>query len=688
MAKCRSLLQIVLILCTCVSLSYADEGMWTFDNPPTKQLQQKYGFTPTQKWLDNVRLASVRFNDGGSGSFVSPTGLVLTNHHVALGQLQKMSTPEKDYVNNGFSARSQSEELKCPDLEVNVLVSLEDVTARIRAAEKSAKSEQDAVKVRKQEIANIEKQSLDSTGFRSDVVSLYRGGQYWLYRYKRYTDIRLVFAPEQQAAFFGGDPDNFTYPRYDIDFAIFRIYENDKPVRSDHYLHWNEKGAEDGELVFASGHPAGTQRELTLSQLQTMRDANLPNLLAVINKRLEILRRYSALGPEQAREAKKDIFLLENDAKALSGEYAGLKVPQLFARKEEEEREFRDAVKANPALESKYGNLWGTIAAAEAKVRTRAKERYFRRLGSQLPATALQIVQYVSEVKKPEGERLPGYRQAQEASLLRELLSPAPVYLPMEEVMLAGVLELARAELGPNDPYVKAMLGSTSPEQVAKAAMNGTRMADPAFRKSLIDGGEAAVQASTDPLILLVRKADPFNREWIRWQETEIQSVEVPAVSRLSEARFAAYGRSSYPDATFTLRLAYGTVSSYKMNGTIAPPKTTFYGLYDRAASFNYKHPFDVPARLWDKRSDLDLSTPLNFVSTCDITGGNSGSPVINRNAELVGLIFDGNIESLVGTYVYDENTNRAVAVHSAAIMTALRKVYGAAALADELQGH
>src|SRR5438105_3727914 len=362
----------------------ADEGMWTFDNPPIKQLKDKYNFTPTQQWLDHIRLSSVRFNDGGSGSFVSPNGLVLTNHHVASGQLQKVSTREKDYLKTGFWAKSQSEELKSPDLECNVLVSIEDVTSRVRQAEKSAKNEQEAVKVRKQEIANIEKESLDRTGLRSDVVNLYHGGQYWLYRYKKYTDVRIVFAPEQQAAFFGGDPDNFTYPRYDLDFAIFRLYENDKPVKSDHYLRWNAKGAADGELVFVSGHPAGTQRSLSVSQLQTMRDMTLPYTLAVVTNRLETLRRYAALGAEQARQAHEDILIYENSFKAERGELDGLKNPEIFAKKEADEKAFRAAVKASPALESKYGSVWDTIAGAEVKARTRAKETSFHKVGSQL----------------------------------------------------------------------------------------------------------------------------------------------------------------------------------------------------------------------------------------------------------------------------------------------------------------
>src|SRR5258708_5175439 len=460
----NDLMRTLTLLLTCTTLASADEGMWTFDNPPVKQLQQKYNFTPTAAWLDNVRLASVRFNDGGSGSFVSPNGLVLTNHHVASGQLQKMSTASKDYLSTGYYAAKQSDELKAPDLEINVLMSFEDVTARVHGAEKSGSNEQDLVKARKQEMANIEKENLDRTGLRSDIVSLYHGGQYWVYRYKKYTDIRLVFAPERQAAFFGGDPDNFTYPRYDLDFALLRLYEDGKPVTGDHYLRMNTKGAADGEVVFVSGHPGDTERTLTVSQLQTMRDMDLPMILAIINNRLDVFRRYSARGAEQARQAPTLIFTLAHRLKDLTGQYAGLKDQQIFTKKEAEESQFRDAVKANPALASKYGGVWDPLAALEAKARPRAIASY-RRLGAPLTATALQIVQYVSEVKKPEGERLPGYRQAQVASLMQQLLSPAPVYLPMQEALLTGALELGRQKLPPDDPWLKAVLGGATGRQ-------------------------------------------------------------------------------------------------------------------------------------------------------------------------------------------------------------------------------
>jgi len=668
--------------------SLADEGMWTFDNPPLKQLQERYGFTPTREWLDHVRLSSVRFQDGGSGSFVSRHGLALTNHHVALGQLQKVSSPQKDYVQEGFYARTPAEELKCPDLELNVLVSMEDVTQRVQGAVKPGMSDEAALKARKAEIAKIEKESTEKTGLRSDVVPLYQGGEYWLYRYKKYTDIRLVFAPEQQTAFFGGDPDNFTYPRHDLDFALFRVYEHGKAVQSENYLKWNPQGAVDGELVFVSGHPGSTSRLETLAQIETERDYLLPLVLKTYKRRLEVARRYAALGPEQARQATRQIFGVENSLKAFTGRYQGLLDKSLIDKKQKEESDFRALVASKPEWETAYGGAWDAIAQVEFKLREMLKPFRFRSLRwSSLADTALTIVQYVTEVQKPDGERLVGFHDSQLESLRFRLFSPAPVYPQFEQALIEGYLQLALEELGPEDPFVKAVLNGGSPSEIAKEAMAGTKLADPAFRKSLVEGREAAVQASTDPLIVLARKADPFAREMTKGFEDNVESVETQAGEKIGKARFAAYGKSLYPDATFTLRLTFGAVKGYPMNGTQAPPKTTFYGLYDRAFSFDLKPPYHLPRRYLERKARLDLSTPLNFVSTCDIIGGNSGSPVINKQGELVGLIFDGNIESLVGDYLYIEENNRAVAVHSAAILEALRKLYDAGALAEELGG-
>jgi hypothetical protein len=668
---------------------HADEGMWTFDNLPLQQLQQHYGFTPTSAWLDHVRLASVRFNDGGSGSFVSPHGLVLTNHHVALTQLGKVSSAEHDYVKNGFFARTSSEELKCPDLELNALVHMEDVTKRVQSAVPAGVNESAALKARKAEIAKIERESTEKTGLRSDVITLYQGGEYWLYQYKKYTDIRLVFAPEQQIAFFGGDPDNFTYPRYDIDFALFRAYENGQPVDSRDYLKWNPQGATDGELVFVSGNPGSTSRLDTMAQIETQRDYSIPLRLESYERRLRTARDYAALGPEQARQATRQIFGVENSLKAFKGMYQGLRDPSLIAKKQKDEAAFRALIASKPEWQTAYGDAWDAIAGAETRYRAILKPVQLRALGwSPLSLMALDIVQYVAEIKKPDGERLEGFHDSQLESLRFRLLSPAPVYREYEQAMLAGFLRFSFDKLGPDDPFIKAVLGGHAPEAVAKDAMIETGLADASFRKSLMEGGTAAVDASADPLIALARKVDPWRRQMIKALEDRVESVETPAGEKIGAARFAVYGKSSYPDATFTLRLSFGRVKGYPMNGTQAPPKTTFYGLYDRALSFSLKAPYNLPPRYLEGRPKLDLSVPVDFVSTCDIIGGNSGSPVINKNGELVGLIFDGNIEGLVGDYVYNEENNRAVAVHSGAIMEVLRKLYGASSVADELMGN
>jgi len=681
-------LVLILGFLTAARPSTADEGMWTFDSPPLMQLKDKYNFTPTQQWLDHIRLSSVRFNDGGSGSFVSPNGLVITNHHVALGQLQKVSTKEKDYVKDGFYAKTQTDELKCPDLELNVLVSMENVTTRVQGAVKPGMSEKQALTARRAEQAKIEKESLDKTGFRSDVVSLYAGGEYWLYRYKKYTDVRLVFAPEQQVAFFGGDPDNFTFPRYDLDFAVLRVYENGRPVQSKDYLKWNTKGAADGDLVLISGHPGSTQRGLTVAQLENERDLMYPTRINRFKRQLQALRAYAARGPEQARQAADDIFGLENTVKAFNGEFNGMD-KSLFDKKTKEESDLRAKVAANPEWQRDFADAWEAIAGATTKQAQLFKQQQFRSIStaSNLASLARQIVVLVAEIKKPDAERLSGYHDSQLEELKFYLFSPAPIYPEFEEAMLTFSLQDSLDQLGSDDPWVKTVLNGKTPAQVASEVIRGTKLTDPAVRKSLVEGGEAAVNASSDPLIALARKVDPFFREIRKEYEDNVESVMTSAGEKIAKARFAIYGKSVYPDATFTLRLAYGTVQGYPMNGTKAPSKTTFYGLYDRSASFDNKPPFNLVPRFVQQKSKIDLSTPLDFVMTADIIGGNSGSPVINRNGEFVGIIFDGNIESLTGNFVYLEETNRAVAVHSAAIVEALRKIYDAPAVANELEG-
>jgi hypothetical protein len=682
-----SLMLLTALLLAATSLVQAEEGMWTFDNPPLKQLKAKYNFVPTQAWLDHLRLSSVRLNDGGSGSFVSPEGLLLTNHHVARGQLQKESTADHDYLANGFYAATSDQELKSPDLEVDVLVAMQDVTARVQGAAKGVANDAAALKARDAEIAAISKESKDKTGLRSDVVTFYQGGEYWLYQYKAYTDVRLVFAPEQQAAFFGGDPDNFTYPRYDLDMALFRVYDNGKPLHTDNYLKWSAKGSAPGELVFISGHPGSTERDDTVSELLLQRDVIGPAVTDYLQRRIATAQEFAAQGPEQARLVGSTIFGLQNSLKVYLGRKDALADPAILAKKQAEEADFRAKVAANPQWQKAYGDAWDTIASVEEKVKPEFKGQFFRRTDSRLFSIAQNIVEYVVEIKKPDGERLAQFHDAGLEPLKFQLLSPAPIDIPTEKLFMASALKLGEEKLGDKDVYIQAILQGSSVDQTVNAMIDGTKLGDPAFRKSLLDGGEAAVAASTDPMIVAARRVDPIVRETNRRLRDTYGSVVTKEGEKLGKARFLVYGKDVYPDATFTLRLSYGTVDGFPYNGTVAPPFTTFYGLYDRAASFSNKAPFDLTPKERAGLIKLDLSTPLDFVCTGDIIGGNSGSPVVNRDGELVGLVFDGNIESLAGDFVYDGTKNRAVAVHSAGMIEGLRKLYSANALADEIQG-
>jgi hypothetical protein len=665
----------------------ADEGMWTFDNLPTKLLKENYGFTPTPDWTLHLQKASVRFNDGGSGAFVSKSGLVLTNHHVALGQLQKMSTPAKDYVKEGFFARSPSEEIKCPDLEINVLVSMEDVTARVRTAVDFKSADKLQNEQRKSEISRITKESTEKTGLRSDVVELYQGGEYWLYRYKKYTDMRLVMAPEIQAAFYGGDPDNFTYPRYALDFAFFRVYENDRPVSPDHFLSWSADGAADGELVFVTGHPGRTDRLQTIAQLEYERDLGLPLYLDSARKKRKDYYDYSALGDEQSRRSKDRIFGVENAIKAVTGEYEGLLDPALLKSKAEAEKALRASVAASGDADIRAAkDSWEKIAAAQTEFSKRRLQATYRRYdASKVAGIAATIVRYVAEVAKPNDKRWEEYRESNLESLRFRLFSPAPMYPDMEEFLMSRTLADALEQLGPKDEFVKAALGGRKPADVARELVAGAKLFDPAERKKLVEGGEKAVAASKDPLIVWARGLDATYRAQRKWYEDDIESVLIAEGNRIAKARFAVYGKSTYPDATFTLRLSYGKVAGYEAGTTIVAPFTTFYGLYDRALGHGEKPPFDLAPRVKAAREKLNLSTKVNFVTTNDIIGGNSGSPVVNAKGEYVGLIFDGNIPSLVGRYAYDSTRNRAVAVHSSGIVEAMTRIYGMDALAKEL---
>lgn len=668
---------------------FADEGMWTFDNPPRKFWKERYGFDPSAAWLDHVRLASVRV-ENASGSFVSPNGLLLTNQHVASGQLQKLSTGDRNYRRDGFLASNQSEELKCPDLEVSVLASYEDVTQRVQGTVTAGMSDGAAGDARRAQIAAIEKESTEKTGLRSEVVKIYNGGEYWLYRFKKYTDVRLVFAPEEQAAFFGGDYDNFTYPRYCLDISFLRVYENGQPLKSQNYLKWSTSGPADGEFVLAIGIPGSTNRLLTVAQLKYQRDVGNPLQMQVWTARRQALVRFGATGPEANRRALATVRSLANSIKRLTGQQEGLSNPRMMAKKEEEEKALRAEVARRPQLRQAAGGAWDEISNAYRELPTLVKRSAFSTLAySRLGQIASTLVRYSEEVGKPNETRYDEFRDSKLESLKFGLFSPAPIYPDMEEAILASWLADAEQALGPNDPFIRAALQGSNSAAVAKAAVSGTKLGDVAVRKTLFEGGTDAIKKSDDPLIALARRVEPVIRELRALNEDKILNVETAAGQKIASARFAVYGRNVYPDANSNLRISYGKVLGYEEDTTLVPYKTTFSGLYDRAASFDEKFPFDLPQRFKDGRSKLDLTTPLNFVYTADTIGGNSGSPIINRDAEVVGVNFDSNIQKLPNRYWFVDETEggRAVAVHSAAIIEALRKLYGAEKLAQEIIG-
>ena len=668
----------------------ADEGLWLFNNPPTKLLKEKYGFEPTETWLKHVQRASVRFNSGGSGSFVSADGLVMTNHHVGLGALQKLSKRGKDYVKDGFHAETLKDEFQSVDEELNVLMEIEDVTVRVKAAVKPGMSDEEAFEARRGVIAKIEADATEKAGkgFRSDVVTLYQGGQFHLYTYKRYTDVRLVFAPEQQIAFYGGDTDNFAYPRYDLDMCFFRVYKNGKPAQIEHYLKWSKAGVKDDELVFVSGHPGHTDRLNTVADLSYNRDVRYPFALQRLNRLEVMLSVYSLRGEEYERKAKDMLFGVANSRKAYYYGLAGLQDGAIMARKMAQEQALRKAVAKNPELKN-LGGAWNTIAKIQ-KIRAANAKRYNMLEGQQgfnssLFSYARTLVRAAAELPKANEKRLQEYGDAGLETLKIKLFSAKPLYKDFETVKLADSLGWLCEQLGYSDPLVQKVLAGKTAQVRAHELIAGTRLFDVKFRKTLFDGGQAAVSAAEDPMIQLAELVDPEARKVRKVLESEVQEPSEQAYDKIAQAKFAVEGTNTYPDATFTLRLSFGQVKGYEEDGAKIRYQTTFAGLYKKAESEKNRFPFDLPKRWHDRKDKLNLKTPFNFVCTVDIIGGNSGSPVVNKNAEVVGLIFDGNIQSLVWDFVYTDEQGRSVAVSSPAIPEALSAIYDADALANEL---
>jgi len=689
------------------SVAPADEGMWLYSHPPRERLQRDHGIELSAEWLTHLQQASVRFNSGGSGSFVSADGLVLTNHHVGADSLQKLGDERHDYYRDGFIAARREDELKCLDLELNVLVSIEDVTPAVEAAVAPGMDAEGAFAARRKAMAEIEQKSLAATGLRSDVVTLYQGGAYHLYRAKKYTDVRLVFAPERQIAFFGGDADNFEYPRYNLDMCLFRAYENGAPAKVPHHLVWASAPVAEGEVVFVSGHPGHTDRANTIRELEAMRDRQMPWSLANLN-RLEVLyTAYAGQGPEQARQVAEDLFGVQNSRKARSGVYAGLLDPRIMAARRDGEARDRASVAKLPA--ARTGNPYDRIVAVEKDLDAVARRHALLEGGlafnSKFFANARTILRAAEEQAKPSGDRLREFRDSNRESLEMQLFSKEPIHDDLEIAKLTDSLSFLAATLGGADELVEKVLSGKSPRERATELVRGSFLgtrptaagAEPArdTRRELYDaglkGGRAAVEKGGDPMVALAALVDGEARR-LRMIVEKAGEVKRQAHAEITRARFASEGDTLYPDATFTLRLAYGTVKGYRQDGRTVPAHTTYAGLFDRADEKRETPPFDLPARWRGKRGELEkdgafLRTPFNFVCTADIIGGNSGSPVVNARGELVGLIFDGNIQSLVLDVAYDDAVARAVSVDAAGILAALDKVYGAAALVRELRG-
>jgi Peptidase S46 len=675
-----------------MTVARGDEGMWVFNNLPLETLKARHGFTPPAGWADHLRSSAVRFNNGGSGSFVSADGLIMTNHHVGADTLSKLSTAEKDYYRLGFYAQTPEQEAKAPDLELNVLVGIEDVTTAVNAHVTPEMDAAAAATARRKASADIEKASTEKTGLRSDVVTLYQGGQYHLYTYKKYTDVRLVFAPEFDIAFFGGDPDNFEFPRYCLDVCFFRAYEDGKPAKIANYLKWSPDGSKEGDLVFVAGHPGRTDRLNTMASIEYLRDTGFPILLDWLHAKEDFLLDYGRRGDEEFRQAKEELFSIQNSRKARLGGLKGLQDPAFMSRKREAEQALRKSVAADPKKQAAYGQAWDLIAEAQktaaAIARPYALLERGQGLDSQYFHIARELVRLSEEKPKPNADRLKEYRDSALASLELELFSEAPIYPEFEKAKLAFSLEYwKRTE--PNDPLLAKVLHGRSPAETAAALVSATKLGDVAVRRQLAQAGNQAIVQSGDPMIRLALLVDPESRRLRKEREDKIEGVETANYALIAKALFEEKGDSVYPDATFTLRLAFGLVKGYEVDGTTIPPFTVVEGAFEHSKAHGEKPPYALPMT-WHEASRagrLNLQTPFNFVSTADIIGGNSGSPVVNRANEVVGLIFDGNIQSLVLDFGYDDKTARAVSVDSRVILEALRSVYRADRIVNELAG-
>jgi len=663
--------------------------MWTFDVPPLEYWAKRYDFKPSTQWLDHVRLSAVRYGGGCSASFVSPNGLVMTNHHCARACIESATKEGEDFLSNGFYARTKEEERACQGLFLDQLQEIVDVTPRVMQAIAGAKPAQ-AGKLRTDAIAAIEKECQGEAKDKAcQVVTFYRGGQYKLYRFHRYNDVRLVMAPEAQIAFFGGDPDNFTFPRHDLDMSFVRAYENGQPAGTPHHFKWSPAGTKEGDLTFVIGNPGSTGRLNTMSQLTYLRDVSYPAQMKALDRRIATLEQYMQADTLKAKAQRNTFFGLQNTRKAIGGYQTGLLDKDLMAHKAKWESDFIAKVSADPALKAKYGAAWRQIAVVQdslAKSAVRRRYEQFQTDGGRLLPIASLFARYQTEMAKPDAERLPAFREANRHLTETVMTGGQPMDVALETANLTTYFEAMAQELPATHPVRKAAMGGRTPAEAAKAMVASSVLVDATARKALFEAGGDAIAKSNDPFIALARTIDPLERGNAKFVQRQLDA-ETAASEKVAQALLATHGNGVSPDATFSLRISDGEVKRYPLNGTYAPAYTTFSGLYDRSRAFEGAGPWALPKRWQERKAKLDDSTPFNVAATNDIIGGNSGSPVVNKDAEVVGLIFDGNMEMLPNRFLFTEKTARSVFVDSRAIIEALRKIYDADALADELQG-
>lgn len=666
--------------------SFADEGMWTFDKFPSKVVKQKYGVDINKEWLNKTQLSSVRLTNGCSGSFISEKGLILTNHHCVDGCVQQLSTAKNDYIKNGFLAKDEKAELTCPALEINRLIEISDVTNKVKKATANLKGEA-LNKARKTTIAELEKTcSQNQANTRCDVISLYRGGLYHIYKYQRYPEVKLVFAPEHSAAAFGGDPDNFNFPRYSLDFAFLRVYENGKPLQNEHYFNWAKEPIKEKDVTFVTGHPGNTSRLLTISQFEYLRDSALIKRIILMSEMRGLLTEYQKRGKEQKRTAHARLQGIENGLKVFKGQLNALTDKNFFNSLVKKEKDFRSKVASRPQLRQQYGKAWDEIAKlvkAEADMSNDINFIIYNNFGSRLFGIAQTLVRAPEELKKPEGDRFEEFRDSKLPQLKQQLFSPAPVYKELEIALMDFMLSKTREALSPDHPFVKKILGHKSTEQVAKELIQKSKLHDPKLREKLFNGGLEAINNSSDPMIQFVKNIDPEIRAKRKYYEDNIDSALQAESEKIAAAQFAVYGTDHYPDATFSLRISYGQVLGYEEDGKYLTPMTTMKNTFLRNTGSD---PFALPSTWLKAKNEISPKAAFNFISTNDIIGGNSGSPILNKNAEIIGVVFDGNIHSLGGSFGFDPAKNRAVSVQSEAMLESLKTIYKAERLLKEIK--